>query len=311
MPASRFRPYCSCSSCLFPLLILERPGEWIFPGEGRDGLGEISRLPTAKRIRPSKLQVEKQDNIRNPRSLMVDLKRAFSLTPLWVFVIFTLTKLLGVGVNETITLTLFTKRLGWEHTDFSTASGMYALPVVILAAVFGGFLADRFGRRMILIVGFGGFAMVAFLFGSLPHLWHDRAFTTAYVLAYEGLNVVGSVGFLALAMRITWTQSAGTVFTTYMTLSNVSTYLVMNWPGHSVRDSISSLSTSVRLRIRSRFLTRRPSGRRCPFAGAVAAVVYWVRSDKVDAAKAQLEAEEGEGASEKGPFEPEQGKIIG
>jgi len=296
---------------LVPLLILERPGEWIFPWRGSRWAQRNQSSADSEEISAAELQVEKQDNIRNPRSLMADLKRAFSLTPLWVFVIFTLTKLLGVGVNETITLTLFTKRLGWEHTDFSMASGMYALPVVILAAVFGGFLADRFGRRTILIVGFGGFAMVAFLFGSLPHLWHDRAFTTAYVLAYEGLNVVGSVGFLALAMRITWTQSAGTVFTTYMTLSNVSHVLGDELAGplrsgfYQQFVNIGSIADPITLSYQATFWD----------VGALSLVplllLYWVRSDKVDAAKAQLEAEKGEGPSEKGLSEPEQGKIIG
>jgi hypothetical protein len=36
------------------------------------------------------------------------------------------------------------------------------------------------------------------------------------------LIAVGAVGFLSMAMRISWTAAAATVFTTYMTLSNVS-----------------------------------------------------------------------------------------
>jgi len=309
---------------LIPLFILERPSEWMFPwtgwwrARGDQSLADFGEVPADDRRREvsesgpveagapgmDQQQPEAHESVRNPKALWADMKRAFSLTPLWVFVIFTLTKLLGSGVNETIALTLFTKQLGWKHTEYSTASGMYALPAIILAAVLGGFLADRFGRRIILIVGFGGFAMVTILFGSLPHLWHDRMFTTAYVLAFEGLNVVGSVGFLSLAMRITWTHSAGTVFTVYMTLSNVS-HMAGNWLAGPLRSGFyqqfvnnDSVVDPITLSYQATFWD----------VGVLSLVplllLYWVRSDEVDTAKAQIEAEDG-------PSDPEPGKIIG
>lgn len=41
-------------------------------------------------------------------------------------------------------------------------------------------------------------------------------------MAFETLTAIGSVGFLSMAMRISWSTAAATVFTVYMTLSNVS-----------------------------------------------------------------------------------------
>ena len=161
-------------------------------------------------------------NVRSPKALLRDLKRAFSLTTTLVFLVFTLTKIIGSGINEVATLSLYTKQLGWEHTEFSTVQGLYSLAPIILGAVLGGFLADRFGRRKILVAGFGGYAMTAMAFAAFPELWEQRWFAISYVLAYQGLNVMASVGFLSMAMRISWTRSAATVFTTYMTLSNVS-----------------------------------------------------------------------------------------
>ena len=57
----------------------------------------------------------------------------------------------------------------------------------------------------------------------------------SYIISTETLNAIASVGFLSMAMRISWTTSAATVFTTYMTLSNVS-HVVGNWLAGPVRE---------------------------------------------------------------------------
>ena len=49
--------------------------------------------------------------------------------------------------------------------------------------------------------------------------------------------VVG-VSFLSFSMRITWTRSAATIFTTYMTLSNVG-HVIGNWMAGPVREVFS------------------------------------------------------------------------
>jgi len=55
-----------------------------------------------------------------------------------------------------------------------------------------------------------------------------------YILSYETLSAIGAVGFLSMSMRISWTAAAATVFTTYMTLSNIS-HVVGNKMAASVR----------------------------------------------------------------------------
>ena len=76
--------------------------------------------------------------------------------------------------------------------------------------------------------------MTAMAFAAFPELWEQRWFAISYILAYQGLNVMASVGFLSMAMRISWTRSAATVFTTYMTLSNVS-HICGNWLAGPIR----------------------------------------------------------------------------
>jgi hypothetical protein len=88
---------------------------------------------------------------------------------------------------------------------------------------------------LILTVGYVGYGAAVMIFASFPGLWNEGWFAMSYVLSYETLAAIGSVGFLSMAMRISWTVAAGTVFTTYMTLSNVS-HVIGNWAAGPLRE---------------------------------------------------------------------------
>ena len=276
---------------LIPIFVLERRGEKRFPWSlvpsaplsetavanrllGRTGSILEARLP----VRPA------GRNIRNPVEVLRDFLKAFSLTTTLVYVAFALTKMIGVGVNEIVTKTLYTQRLepNWTDLEFSTAAGLYATAPIILGALLGGFMADRFGRRRILIFGFGGYGMAALTFAAFPGLWNEGWFAMSYILSSETLNAVGSVGFLSMAMRITWTQSAATVFTTYMTLSNVS-HVAGNWLAGPVRALFQLGDCSLSADLYSYELT-------FWFVGAVAIapllLLIMVRPEQVDRARA-------------------------
>ena len=203
---------------LIPIFVLERPGEKRFPWSPGQ-----ANLPTTR----TKI---------NPLQVCRTVLKAFSLTTTWIFILFTLFKLVGLGINEVMTNTLYTQHLSprWTDLEFSRASGLYATAPIIVAAVLGGFLADRYGRRVILTIGFGGYGLVALIFAALPELWNERWFAMSYILSCETLSAVGSVGFLSMAMRISWTTAAATVFTLYMTLSNVS-HVIGSWMAGPIR----------------------------------------------------------------------------
>jgi len=109
----------------------------------------------------------------------------------------------------------------WTAEEYAKVMGLTTF-AVIPATLLGGYLGDRFGRRLILIVGFGGYGLVAATFAACPQLWNEKWFTTTYLFSAETFAAVGAVGFLAMAMRISWSAAAATVFTSYMALSNVS-----------------------------------------------------------------------------------------
>ncbi|GIT29132.1 MAG: hypothetical protein Ct9H300mP1_11780 [Planctomycetaceae bacterium] len=64
-----------------------------------------------------------------------------------------------------------------------------------------------------------------------------------YLLAFETLAAIGSVGFLSMAMRISG-HSGATVFPVYMTLSNVS-HVVGNWLAGPVRRITTGMPSRV------------------------------------------------------------------
>ena len=204
---------------LVPLFFLERPGEKRFPW-------------SAGRAASTAVQ-----SVGNPLRVLGSVFRAFSLTTTWVFILFTLMKLIGLGVNEVLSNALYTQYLNprWTDVEFSRASGLYATAPIIVGAVMGGYLADRYGRRLILAVGYVGYGAAAMIFAAFPGLWNESWFAMSYLLSYETLAAIGSVGFLSMAMRISWTVAAGTVFTTYMTLSNVS-HVIGNWAAGPLRE---------------------------------------------------------------------------
>ena len=188
-----------------PLWLLERPGE--------------KRLPWSQGVAAEMSNA----NVRPTMEVLRDVLKAFSIPTLIIYFVFTLTKLIGVGINEVVTDTLYTQQLmDWDDKDISRVKGLYGIIPVIVCTALGGYLGDRYGRRYILAFGFGGYALITAIFAGCPQMWNERWFAVSFLIACETLYAIGSVGFLSMAMRISWTTAAATVFTVYMTLSNIS-----------------------------------------------------------------------------------------
>lgn len=188
---------------LLPLLLLERPGEKRFPWSR----GKASGLSSTS-------------SLRSPVAVAKDLLQAFSLITTAVFFVFGLTQNLGWGIVEVITKTLYIQELDWRSVEVSRVMG-YAVFPELIGAIVGGYVADRFGRRKVIVVGLGGYGLMALVFAACEPLWQKTWFSTGYLLLNPGLLAMGAVGFLSMGMKISWTRAAATVFTIYMTLSNV------------------------------------------------------------------------------------------
>ena len=188
---------------LFPLFFIERSGEKRFPWSRGHAVGFASRT-----------------SVRNPVSVIIDLFRAFSLTSTLALLVFATFCVFGWGVIEVVTRTAFITELGWDDVEFGRVTFYSALPALI-CSVGGGFLADRLGRRTIIAVGFLLYGLMHMTFASLPDLWSNEAFAWSYLVFNPGALVIGTIGFTALSMKVSWTRAAASMFTIYMTLYNL------------------------------------------------------------------------------------------
>ncbi|MBX3437540.1 MAG: MFS transporter [Planctomycetaceae bacterium] len=204
---------------MFPLFMLERPGERRFPwskgqAQGMDGVGSF----------------------RRPELMFRELRRGFSLVTTWALFVYGLFHVVGWGIVEVISKPLYTQQLGWTYLDFSYVSGL-AVSTELGGALAGGYIADRWGRRKVMLLGFGAYGLLHIIFASCPHLWSQSWFTAGYLILNPGALAIGSVGFLSMAMNISWTSAAATMFTVYMTLSNAG-HVAGNWLVKWLRDGL-------------------------------------------------------------------------
>jgi MFS family permease len=160
-------------------------------------------------------------SVRNPLLLFADVRRGFSLLTTAAFFVFGMFHVFGWGIVEVITKTLYTQQLGWTFQQVSYVTGI-AVFTELAGALGGGYVADRWGRRKVMLAGFGTYGLLHLIFACCPSLWDQSWFAAGYLILNPGALAVGSVGFLSMGMKISWTAAAATMFTVYMTLSNVS-----------------------------------------------------------------------------------------
>lgn len=188
---------------LFPLLFLERAGEKRLPwssGQANVAAGEAS--------------------LRSPLEVTMDLIRAFSLRTTLAFFVYGIFHVIGWGLVEVYSKALCTQQLGWSFVEVSDVAGWAVIPELLLALT-AGWVADRYGRRKVMTVGFGLYGLMHIAFGLCAVMWEDRGFVWLYLFLNPGILAIGSVGFLSMGMQVCWTRSQATMFTIFMTMSNV------------------------------------------------------------------------------------------
>ena len=193
---------------IFPIMLVERPGEKRMPWS----TGQASADGAAKSIRPFS-------------EVLRDLKKAFGMISTSVYLIFGIIHVVGWGIVEVITKPLFTKAvefggLGWDFVEYSNVEGASVVSQA-LGAFIGGLLADQIGRKKVIVIGAGGYGTLHIIFAMTPDLWQYDLYSAGYLWLSPGLLAMGSVGFLAMGMQLSWTKASATMFTVFMTMSNV------------------------------------------------------------------------------------------
>ena len=193
---------------IFPLFILERPGEKRFPwSEGVDSLTDLNHSKS-----------------HSPLTVIKDLITAFSKAPCYYAALFIIISAINQGINGAVLPVFYNATLGWESDTYSQVVGGPGTILEFFGAILGGVMADRFGRRKVFFIGWGSFSLLSGIFGfmilTMPELpvW----FQGFYLIAYPFCVAVGTVGMFALAMALSWSKASATMFTSYMAISNLS-----------------------------------------------------------------------------------------
>ena len=192
---------------VFPLFILERPGEKRFPW---------SRGASSK--------VLEKRSTQNPMVVIKDLLIAFSKGPCYFTALFILLSAINQGINGAVLPVFYSTTLGWESDSYSQFVGGPSTALEFIGAILGGVLADRFGRRRVFFMGWGSFSLLSGVFGlmvlSMPEL--PNWFQSFYLAVYPFCIAMGTVAMFALAMALSWSKASATMFTSYMAISNLS-----------------------------------------------------------------------------------------
>ncbi|MEO8703724.1 MAG: MFS transporter [Kofleriaceae bacterium] len=150
------------------------------------------------------------------------LAEAFSIRSAVITAILMIGVNLASGILTTTSYALFTQRLGWEAEELTALTGGLGLAAGFGGSILGGFLADVFGRRRMILIAGAGMAANWLVFAMAEPYWSNDVF--AYVLAILEVltQSIMTVSLFALCMDVSWTKIGASQFTAYMALANFS-----------------------------------------------------------------------------------------
>lgn len=192
----------------FPLMLRERPGEKFLPWtKGRENTEEGTR------------------QIRSTLEFLRDLFKAFSIRTTLMTAGLTVWINIAVGLLAAVSLVMLIQNYGWTKEDWQIIQGIYIVWVGLGGSVLGGFIADIFKpiRTIAVCTCLLGLSWIGFSF--CEPLWHLKVFIVGFTVWEQLLIAVFTVSVFALCMSVSWSVIAGTQFTTYMALLNISTVI--------------------------------------------------------------------------------------
>ena len=203
-----------CGILLFPLLLRERAGERLLPWTK----GSV-QLKATEQLADSVLVLFRR------------LGRAFSLRSTLLAAVIGFTMFIASGALGPVMQVLLLQDLGWDRVQLTDIDGGYGVFLGIAGAVCGGLLADTVGAKW--VIGTGavvlGLCYLSFaamspdMIGAGWFSWASTGAVTMYILASTFLGTLITTALFSMYMTVSWPVVAGTQFTAYMAILNLST----------------------------------------------------------------------------------------
>ena len=130
--------------------------------------------------------------------------------------------MVGQHTISIISKPLFTQELGWSMEAYSKwiAGGGYFF--ALGGSLLGGLLADRFTAKRTAGTATVVLGIVWIAFSMMEQHWGNRTFAVGFIFAEQFSIGIMTVSLFSIFMSVSWPVIAGTQFTTYMALLNVS-----------------------------------------------------------------------------------------
>ncbi len=187
----------------------------------------IMLVPLLVRERPAGAVIERP----SVRRVADGLRQAFSLRSAQLGVALAVAMMISTGILQAVSAVLFTTDLGWDGAEYAQIVGGPGLWVGLGGSALGGFLADRVGHRRLAAIASIGLASLWILFAAAEPLWTERWFVYLLFLGEPLFQSIMIVSLFALFMDISSPRVAGSQFTGYMALFNLSTTLGLRLAG--------------------------------------------------------------------------------
>ena len=184
---------------ILPIVSLERPHDFYFL------LGKNSSENSPRKVL----------KVAHPIRILKDVLSLFRLKSAVIFIIFGTLISVSEGIVNVIVKPLYTTQLQWTYVEFSFVSGI-STALQLIAGLIGGFCADRIGRRKVMFIGYLSYGSLSILFAIFSVFWSDYWVAFLYLVMIQPATIFGSAAFFSMAMKLSWQQSAATIFSFIM-----------------------------------------------------------------------------------------------
>lgn len=160
---------------------------------------------------------------RQKDSMVANLLKAFTLRATVLGVVLAVVIKIGSGVVTTVLVDYLMKEGGWRQEEYTAVTGGWAVMLGLAGSVVGGFLADRWGPKGLIVTSSCALGLLWLIAGSGPGFMSSGKTVTVLILGQDLLLAIMSVSLFTLFMTISWPRVAATQFTAYMALMNLGT----------------------------------------------------------------------------------------
>ena len=192
-----------------PLFLRERVHERLFPWN------PLEKIPNHAAVRFHAAT-------KSVGTIFKSLIKAFSLPSTRIAAILALVILAGTTLISTVSKILFLQELEWsleDHSKWITGGGYF---FALGGSLLGGFLADIFSAKRTAGFATAALGVVWITFAFAEPQWTNRTAMIAFAFSEQFFIGVMTVSLYAIFMGVSWPVIAGTQFTAYMALLNVS-----------------------------------------------------------------------------------------